>query len=133
MSSMSKECTSPLPETTRNFGSTVTVHRGQPPGGRKPGRNRVFAPKPRPSPASARLSHQTRPQSARNRRHNHLTQRRHATAPGVVRPTPRTPAKCRPSASAHHPRTSALRNAVTQRPRARSVPLIDYVPIPEGA
>jgi hypothetical protein len=58
------------------------------PGGGNPGGNGIFVPNPRPIPAAARLSLQTRPRSARNRRHNRLTQRRQPTAPGEVCPLP---------------------------------------------
>jgi hypothetical protein len=59
---------------------------GSAPIGRKPGGNRIFVPKPRPIPASARLSPQTRPRSARNRRHKPPPQCRQATAAGEVCP-----------------------------------------------
>jgi hypothetical protein len=52
-----------------------------------------FSPQNPAPPFSARLSPQTRPRSARNRRRNHSPQCRHATTVGEIRPLP-YPAAC---------------------------------------
>jgi hypothetical protein len=83
---------------------------GQPPNGGNPGGRRIFAPNLRPIPALARLTPQTRPRSARNRRHSLLVQRLQTTATGEVCPPP-TPRRSR-----IRQRQSARNNA----PRGRS-------------